>query len=191
VCADANLEPWLTLPAFELCDTVTGSAPHQSTRVQLGWTLEEFTGALSLRRHARVATMTERDAPLYEEEWWRSFWIPWAISPLTLRLRSIRSTRCSTWSCAGVGAATRRTFAWNCDGLRTAVRATDTAWTAELAIPFRSLIAEPPDVGAQWRANFHRIDRPEGTPRELSAWSPTGLGTFHVPERFGLIEFRE
>jgi hypothetical protein len=79
--------------------------------------------------------------------------------------------------------------AWNCDGLRTVVQRTDAAWIVELAIPFRSLVAEPPQVGSQWRANFLRIDRPPGAPRELSAWSPTGRPLFHVPERFGVIEF--
>jgi hypothetical protein len=73
--------------------------------------------------------------------------------------------------------------------LRTAARRTDATWTAELAIPFRSLVAETPRLGSRWRANFLRIDRPPGVPRELSAWSPTGRPLFHVPERFGVIEF--
>ena len=78
---------------------------------------------------------------------------------------------------------------WNCEGLRTCVRREAGAWSAEMAIPFRSVAAAPPEPGAMWRANFLRIDRPPGIPRELSAWSPTGLANFHVPERFGVIEF--
>ena len=80
-------------------------------------------------------------------------------------------------------------FAWRCDGLRTAVQRTATGWCAELAIPFHSLVATPPNPGTRWRANFCRIDRPPGVGRELSAWSPPGRGSFHTPERFGWVEF--
>jgi len=64
------------------------------------------------------------------------------------------------------------------------------SWTAELAIPFRSLIAEPPRPGDTGAGNFCRIDRPKVGPRELSAWSPTRRDTFHVTERFGAIQFQ-
>lgn len=83
----------------------------------------------------------------------------------------------------------KKDFAWRCEGLRTATRRTSTGWYGELAIPFRSLIAESPAIGAKWRANFCRIDRPPGIERELSAWSSPGRANFHTPERFGYIEF--
>jgi hypothetical protein len=58
-----------------------------------------------------------------------------------------------------------------------------------LTIPFASLTAEPPHAGSKWRVNFSRIDRPRGRERELSAWAPTQLATFHAPERFGTLCF--
>jgi hypothetical protein len=82
-------------------------------------------------------------------------------------------------------------FSWRCENLRTAVRNANGGWSAEFAIPFRSLIAAPPKAGERWRANFYRIDRPENRQWELSAWSPTGFPNFHVPERFGILEFAE
>jgi hypothetical protein len=64
-------------------------------------------------------------------------------------------------------------------------------WTAELAVPMRSL--NPAfDPAKPWRVNFYRV---EGTkePRFYSAWSPTmtPAPNFHVPARFGHLVFRD
>jgi alpha-galactosidase len=62
-------------------------------------------------------------------------------------------------------------------------------WTAELAIPIKSLTANF-DPTAIWHANFYRI---EGTkePRYYFAWQPTGTPqpNFHVPSAFGKLRF--
>jgi hypothetical protein len=87
----------------------------------------------------------------------------------------------------------RKDFAWQVAGLESAVRITDRGWAAELAIPFESLGAGlTPTAGrTTWRVNFLRIDMPEGpgTTQDLSAWSPTGLRTFHRADKFGVLEF--
>ncbi len=63
-------------------------------------------------------------------------------------------------------------------------------WTAELAIPMKSLTPTF-DAKQDWRANFYRV---EGTrePRFYSAWSPTRTlePNFHVPSEFGTLTFR-
>lgn len=63
-------------------------------------------------------------------------------------------------------------------------------WTAELAIPMKSL-TKTFDVKKDWRVNFYRV---EGLrePRFYSAWSPTGTSVpnFHVPSAFGTLFFR-
>jgi alpha-galactosidase len=62
-------------------------------------------------------------------------------------------------------------------------------WTAELAIPMRSLT---PNFNPKqtWRVNFFRV---EGEPRFYSAWSPTYSQEpdFHVPGAFGKLVFHE
>ena len=85
----------------------------------------------------------------------------------------------------------RKDFGWQCEGLRHAVQRTAHGWTAELAIPFESLM--PGSAHRQaWRCNFYRIDRPKGeSAPELTAWSPTGLPQFHVTERFGYLIFAD
>lgn len=63
-------------------------------------------------------------------------------------------------------------------------------WTAELAVPMRSLTpAFSPDK--EWRVNFFRVEG-EQEPRFYSAWSPTHSpqANFHVPEAFGRLIFR-
>jgi Carbohydrate family 9 binding domain-like len=62
-------------------------------------------------------------------------------------------------------------------------------WTAELAIPMRSLVQNF-DPGAIWRVNFFRVEGPV-EPRFYSAWQPTDTPqpNFHVPERFGYLKF--
>jgi hypothetical protein len=64
-------------------------------------------------------------------------------------------------------------------------------WTAELAVPMRSLTTAF-DPKRSWRANFFRVEG-KTEPRFYSAWSPTltQAPNFHVPEAFGHLIFRE
>jgi alpha-galactosidase len=64
-------------------------------------------------------------------------------------------------------------------------------WTAELAVPMRSLTPVF-DRKRSWRVNFFRVEG-KVEPRFYSAWSATSTSApnFHVPEAFGHLEFRE
>jgi alpha-galactosidase len=64
-------------------------------------------------------------------------------------------------------------------------------WTAELAVPMRSLTPAF-DPRRSWRANFFRVEG-KTEPRFYSAWSPTltPAPNFHVPEAFGHLVFCE
>lgn len=90
----------------------------------------------------------------------------------------------------------------------------DRGLTMEIAIPWRTFrstttpsertrIQLPPTPGQRWRVGLYRIERPRTAPGEdepLSrsdanrfaqhqAWSPTFRASFHVPARFGIVEF--
>jgi alpha-galactosidase len=69
--------------------------------------------------------------------------------------------------------------------------ATERIWTAELAVPLRSLTPAF-DSKRSWRANFFRVEG-KVEPRFYSSWSPTRTAApnFHVPEAFGHLVFRE
>ena len=187
--ADPSSQFWSDVPWFALRETVSGQPPKQSTRVRLAWDAGECRVLFHAEDLHPWATLTERGAPLYEEEVVEVFLDPVGdlecyfeieVNPLNAVLDLVLRRNRSGY---------KKDFAWRCDGLRTAVAKDSTGWRAELSIPFAALTAAPPSNGTRWRANFLRIDRPPGTERELSAWSPTGRANFHTPERFGFVEF--
>ena len=187
--ADAQSEFWRAIPAQPFREAVSGGEPQQATSVRAARGAEELRVLFHAGDTHAWATLTGRDAPLYEEEVVEVFLDPAGdlesyfeieVNPLNAVLDLVLRRNRSGYV---------KDFAWRCEGLRTAVRKSATAWCAELSIPFRSLSATPPTVGDRWRVNFCRIDRPPGVPRELTAWSPTGRANFHTPERFGVLEF--
>jgi hypothetical protein len=189
-CRFFQSEPdWEAVELAFLKETVTGGEPRQSTWIKTAWTSGELLVLFHAADSRPWATMTQRDEPLYEEEVVEVFLDPVGdlesyfeieVNPLNavcdLVLRRTQS-------------GYRKCFAWNCEGLRTRARVDEKSWTAELAIPFASLGPGLPRPGEPWRVNFCRIDRPASAPRELSAWSPTGRPLFHVPPRFGWLDF--
>lgn len=62
-------------------------------------------------------------------------------------------------------------------------------WTAELAIPMKSLTSAF-DPHLEWRANFFRVEG-AAEPRHYHAWQPTNTEqpNFHVPQAFGKMRF--
>lgn len=180
---------WSAIAPNFLKHAVTGAEPRQITSFKTAWNPRDFRVWFDARDTAPRATMTQRDAPLYEEEVVELFLDPIGdlesyfeieVNPLNavcdLVLRRTRS-------------GYRKCLAWDCEGLRTTVKITAEGWLVDLAIPFASLGPELPRDGMPWRANFCRIDRPRHEPRELSAWAPAQRPNFHVPSRFGWIDF--
>jgi hypothetical protein len=189
VAADINAAHWLEIPPVFLKENVTGAQPRQSTWFKIAWDERELRVLFHATDTHAWATHTAHDAPLYEEEVVEIFLDPVGdlesyfeieVNPLNavcdLVLRRSRS-------------GYRKDFSWHCEGLQTAVVKTKDVWITEISIPFASLVPDLPVIGKPWRANFYRIDRPENSPWELSAWSPTGLPLFHVQEKFGWLEF--
>ena len=187
--ADADSPFWREREPVFFWNVIDGAAPRQATRVWAAWDAEELRVLFRAEDTHIHATFTERDAPLYMEEVVEVFLDPAGdgvcyfeieVNPLNAVLDLVLRRNRSGY---------RKDFAWRCEDLRTRVRREAAAWSAELAIPFRSLAAGPPQTGDIWRANFTRIDRLPEVPRELTAWSPTGFANFHVPGRFGVVEF--
>jgi alpha-galactosidase len=72
---------------------------------------------------------------------------------------------------------------------RTKVDEQNKTWTAELALPMKSLTAQF-DPTKTWRVNFFRVEG-ASEPRFYSAWRPTGtpVPNFHVPDCFDKLVF--
>lgn len=70
----------------------------------------------------------------------------------------------------------------------------DHGYSVEIAIPWQAFSLErgaspPPTIGERWRANLYVMDLGDERQR-AAAWSPLGVGDFHVPERFGILAFK-
>jgi hypothetical protein len=187
--ADARSAVWKDIvPAF-LREAVTGTAPKQCTELRVAWSPAELRVLFQCADTEPLATLTERDAPLYKEEVVEVFFDPIGdlesyfeieVNPLNAVLDVILRKNRSGYL---------KDFAWDCEGLRTCARNAPDGWAAELSVPFGALVSEAPRPGARWRVNFCRIDRPRNAERELTAWSPPFRPQFHTPERFGVLEF--
>lgn len=60
-------------------------------------------------------------------------------------------------------------------------------WYGAMRIPFAALATHPPVTGRNYRANLFRSQGPPNR-RKSIAWKAPMNDTFHVPEKFGLLE---
>jgi hypothetical protein len=176
------------LARLPLRSATDGSLPRLATSVRVGLRDGALLVRFDGRDAGRVATLTQRDGPLWKEDVFEVFLSPhdppavyyeFEVNPLgTLFDARIESPdlRRETMSVE---------TGWNCSGLTARVRLREKHWSALLRIPLAPMESGRPT--AAWRANFFRIDR--GPPDEYSAWSPTLADppNFHVPERFGTL----
>jgi predicted TIM-barrel fold metal-dependent hydrolase len=80
-----------------------------------------------------------------------------------------------------------RDFPWDSGfEVRTTTDTSAKVWTAWMSIPLKSLGETAPANGTRWRINLFRCDYANNA---FLAWRPTLQGSFHVPERFGVLEF--
>jgi hypothetical protein len=144
-----------------------------------------------------VATMLQRDDPLYEEDVVELFIAPAEgnvyfeieISPAgTIFDARIESPR-------GVREGMHVDRGWTCEGVTPMVRLdrrADGRGTLEIVvcIPFQSLVPAMPLPRSRWRANFFRIDRSREHGDEYLSWQPTLMdpADFHVTSAFGDLE---
>jgi cellulose/xylan binding protein with CBM9 domain len=144
------------------------------------------------------ATMTKRDAHLWEEEVIEIFvqadpentnYIELEVNPLGAMfdayLLDIRKPL--------------HHESWNSEKLKWAVQVQGTVdgkpgdkeWTCEIALPLEDVATAPhtpPQPGDRWRVNLYRIERLPVSAK--LAWSPT-FKDFHVPSKFGEIVFTD
>lgn len=170
-----------------------GAPPHQPTRVEIlddGARLDVRFDCVDTHPWA---TLTRRDADLWTEEVVELFVAPGPVTPS--RYYEVEVNPLGTLFDAEIGnrRGDRSAFeidrGWSCTGVRVSAERTPRGWRAGLSLPWRSISNEEPPPRF-WRLNLYRIDRPEGSPAEYSAWSPTFADPpdFHHPARFGLLE---
>ncbi len=75
-------------------------------------------------------------------------------------------------------------FTWN-SKLTCRICKKNNRWSAEIAIPLKSLAVDGGNVGSEWAMNVCR-DRVAGG-KERSSWSPTISESWRIPSRFGFV----
>lgn len=185
---------WTAIPPLgSLVDARSGKPVRDATIVRAAASREALHAHFACDDRDVWATHTRRDAPLWEEEVVEVFLAPGRGDPD--RYAEIEISPAGVLFDAlvrnpdGLRSTMTVDTAWTARGLVGRVsRTAGHGWSAELAIPWRSIEELGPARG-EWRANFFRIERPHGAPAEYSAWSPTGADPpdFHKPARFGYL----
>lgn len=183
--------------------TLDGSTPEFPTTARMLWD----DGYLYISYHCVDediwATMTGRDDHLWEEETVEIFldadgdrvgYVEIQVNPLNTLLDLFILNRNNR--------PAKQLYDWDSQGIRHAVYVDgdarrrdvkDSHWSVEIAIPWEDFVTAPhlpPHVGDVWLMNLYRIERSQRG-EEFSAWSPTGIPNYHVPDRFGELVFVE
>ena len=143
-------------------------------------------------------TMSERDAPIWEEEVVEIFldpvgdgrYVEVEVNPagVVCDLRRLGPGESGSDEIPVPAGVMDRGF--DVAGLEVSVTESNDGWTATAFLPWRGLDLEaPPRPGTTMAFNVFRIKRPGGpeAPAEgavFAAWSPTGGPSFHAPDAF-------
>lgn len=183
-------ERLVSLKAVSLLRAQDGEPPVLRTTVRVALRNGNLLARFDGRDRGVVATLTERDGPLWKEDVFEVFLSPdglpgvyyeFEVNPLgalfDARIESPEGRR----------ETMRVDVSWNCPGFAARAGRREDHWWARFRIPLAPL---SPEAAVQWRANFYRIDR--GEPDEYSAWSPTFVEPpdFHRPELFGWLRLQ-
>ncbi len=198
---------WDLAEPIVLGDALTGGRPPYCTEVRLLYDDRYLYVGFRCEDEHVWGTIKRRDGPIYDEECVEVFVNPANAThqyyEINLSPRNVVFDACivnerTPQNPEGTFKSLKQ---WDVEGLRSAtavpgkLNAPGNAkeWTAELAIPITQLYGAPHcpiQRGDIWRANFYRIDTPEkGQAPDLYAWSPTARRAFHLPWRFGYLQF--
>lgn len=194
----ADLVRWDEIsPLPPLVRTTDGGPAEQPTTVRAAWNEQGLHIRFECQDRHAWGNLTRRDDPIYQEEAVEVFLAPgvenpidyleFEVSPLGVlwdgRIHNPTSRRADMATDPGYDCPAIR---WEAGRLGSARQ----DWWAELVLPWDGIAPGAHPLPRLWRANFYRIERPEGGPPEFTAWSPTLVepADFHKPSRFGVLE---
>ncbi len=191
---DAHSDFWRDAPAvFADRDTRGKAVPHHRTEVRSRWTAENLYflflcpyEELHLKPHPETRTETF--------ELW-----DWDVAEVFIgsdfdhirRYREFEVSPQAEWVDLDIDLGKPHHedgWKWN-SGFRVATRIDRAAkiWYAAMRIPYRSVDTHAPAAGNTLRINLFRSQGPQSRHRAIN-WQPTLADTYHVPERFGLLQ---
>jgi hypothetical protein len=191
-------QAWANAPTVTLVNNSDGSPSPIRTECKLLYDAKFIYFGFRNQDKNIWASMTKRDAHLWEEEVNEVFvqadpqqnsYIELEINPLgaifdAFLLEVRKPLHYESWN------SEKLKWAVHVDGTVDG-QPGDREWTSEIALPFEDVVPAPhtpPQPGDRWRANLYRIEKLP-VPAQL-AWSPTGKD-FHVPSKFGEIVFSD
>ncbi len=142
--------------------------------------------------HAATPPILSKDQPIYERDCAEFFAAP---DPAEIRnYKEFEYAPNGEWFDARIynpGGRIKVDVEWN-TGMKVVAKIDEAKkrWWSSVAIPIAQI--GPVRAGGKWRVNFYRIEGPpKQEPRTYMAWSATMSPSpnFHVPERFGWMEF--
>jgi alpha-galactosidase len=164
--------------------------PHRQTEVRLLWT-SEFLYLKFVARYRFITVFDVADPHGRRDKLWDRDVSEVFLQPDPAQPRSYKEFEVSPngfWIDLEIVKGTLRHLQ---SGLQRRVKINKTTkkWTADLAIPMKSLTPHF-DPASAWRVNFFRVEGPTES-RFYSSWQPTNTPqpNFHVPERFGFLRF--
>ncbi len=200
----ANDTLWEAAKPLPLYVPVTLETPLSRSDVRILWDDHAIHVRFDLEDLDIVATLTERDAPVWEEDVAEIFLKPFADESDYYEINvSPRGTLYDSWIVKRGARAHKVWSRWNNPDIRveTEIRGTPNDWTVrdegytvQASIPFASLPSlrgRRPAPGDRWRMNLARYDYSVHLPngRELSASSPLTEVNFHRHEEWRSFEF--
>ncbi len=201
-----NEASWLRAPATELFGNMQAPAeppPYYATRVKMLWDDEYLYFAAMMEDPDVLATITERDGPIYDDNDFEIFmdidsdgrwYYEFEMNALNVIYDVLIERR-----------AARLGIEWNIEGLRTAVQVdgtlnvtgdVDGGWSAEIAWPMASLaefagdMSIPPRDEDEWPIGFVRVYRRKPERKtDMWMWSPHRYVRMHYPQSWGIVRF--
>ena len=187
----ADASEWARAPV-----ATWGPAPYR-TRFRALWSAAGLHLRFDADDDAPWFTMSERDAPIWEEEVVEIFldpvgdgrYVEVEVNPagVVCDLRRLGPGESGSDEIPVPAGVMDRGF--DVAGLEVSVTESDDGWTVTAFLPWRGLDLEAPPPGTTIAFNVFRIKRPGGpeAPAEgavFAAWSPTGGPSFHAPDAF-------
>ena len=213
---------WRHAPRTGLFVDIEGDrnpAPRLRTRARMLWDEDFFYVAAVLEEPEVWATLTERDAVIFQDNDFEVFIDPdWDTHNYFEYEVNAFGTEWDLLLVRPYRDGGPPVHAWDLPGLRTGIqvrgtindpRDVDEGWSVEVAFPWEGLrrpsrTAVPPEDGDIWRVNFSRVQwrvevaedgggyvKVPGEREDNWVWSPQGLINMHFPEQWGYVRFAQ
>jgi len=193
----------------------TRPRPRFRTRAKMTWDDDYFYVAAQLDEPHVWATITQRDAVIFQDNDFEVFIDPNGDTREYYEFEiNALNTGWDLFLPKKYKDGGKAVDSWNIEGLKTAVAIDGTlndpsdedhGWSVEIALPWKALAEyahrpSPPQPGDRWRVNFSRVEwqvdvrdgkyvKIPGKREDNWVWSPQGMIDMHEPDRWGFVEF--